>query len=176
MKKLLSVCLALLLAFGLCAAALAAEGDGAATGAYRVTPASDSDYKLTLIRMLPATGAEGEATFVEAPEDMIYVEAGQPYYFKIETTKGYEFDQTTRVRVYPEKTYYADVLTDTVDPEYGEVLTPDENGVYTIDAVNEDLVVTAANLQSTNLAGIKDFLLNMFNFFKDLLRWFFSLR
>lgn len=175
MKKALSLLLTALLVFGLCAAAFAASENGA-TAAYRVTAASDSDYKIELIRMIPATGADGEAAFAEAGEDMPYVEAGQPYYFKVETVGGYAFDQTTQIRVYPASSYYADLMNDTVDPEYGTALTPDENGVYTIDAVNEDLVVAAVNLQQGSLSWVKDFILDLLNFFKNLTRWLFGLR
>ena len=54
------------------------------------------------------------------------------------------------------------------------IMVPDKNGVYTIDAVNEDLYIYVANLETASLAGIKDFILNIFSFFRDLMKWFFG--
>ena len=131
-------------------------------------------YKAALVDF-DGTLADSMPWWLDLPRQTLIEEGGQ-FRFKIETLNGYQFDQTTRIKVFPAKTYYADVINDTVDAEYGVVLTPDEEGFYTIDRVNEDLVVEAFNLDAGSFPWLKTFLMDMFNFFKRLAQWFFGLR
>ena len=160
MKKIISVLLALTLLSGAFAAVAFAEEEIGYTADYTVTV---SDWNVSQVDLIPAEGFGTD------------VERGGSYQFTLEPVGGYTFDQTTVVKVLPAKSYGPDIVLTNLDANYGKVLTPDENGVYTIDCVEEDLIVAVYNLQRTNHAVIKDFLLDMFNFFLEFFRWFFGL-
>ncbi len=155
MKKLISVVLAVIIAFS-CLSVAALAADNGFTKAYIVTVAPDCAEKLAITSLT----------------DTNYVVEGGSFRFTVEAINGYVFDQTTVIKV-ANTHYEADVVLG-VDSEYGYVLNPDKNGVYTIDTVNEDLYIYVANLEQSSFAGLKDFLLNMFQFFRDLMKWFFG--
>ena len=160
MKKLLSVFLAALMLCGVFSAAVFAEDEIGYTPAYTVAVSGWN------------TG-EFEIVPVEGYQDV--VEAGADFKFTITTLNGFEFDQTTVVKVLPAKTYAPDLVLTNLDVGYGENLTPDENGVYTIDHVNEDLIIAAYNLESGSLPKVKNFVLDLLQFFLRLFQWFFGL-
>ncbi len=166
MKKIICVLLSALLLCSFAAFAAAAAGDGV-TGAYTVTVAEDSAGKFKIVPIV-----DGE----EVAEGKVYVKEGDSFRFKIEYLSEFSPDQTTRFRAFPAKTYYPDVVQDSVDPQYGVLLEPDADGVYTLDSVTEDIVIEAYNLNGGSFPWLKDFLLDMFNFFKRLMQWFFGLR
>lgn len=155
MKKLISVVLAVIIAFS-CLSVAALAADEGFTKSYIVTVAPDCAQKLAITSLT----------------DTNYVIEGGSFRFTVEAINGYVFDQTTVIKV-ANTHYEADVVLG-VDSEYGYVLNPDKNGVYTIDAVNEDLYIYVANLEQSSFADLKDFLLNMFQFFRDLMKWFFG--
>ena len=163
MKKLLSVFLAALLLIGSMSVIAYAEDDEEIgySASYTVSIASWNDGQVLVV---PAEGYGYE------------VERGQPYKFTLEPYNGYAFDQTTVVRVLPAKTYAPDLVLTNLDAGYGETLTPDADGVYTIDAVNEDLVVAVYNITKGSLPGVRNFLFDMFQFFLRLFQWFFGLK
>ena len=47
--------------------------------------------------------------------------------------------------------------------------------VGTFANVTEDIIVKIYNVQDENIGGVMDFLLSMFKFFENLIRWFFAL-
>ena len=167
MKKIIALLLAALCLFCLTAPAFAAGAEDGATGAYTVTVAENSYDKFKIV---PVTD-DGTQT-----DETIYVKEGESFRFRIEFLHAFDQDQTTRFKAYPAKRYYADVIRDSVDPEYGVVLKPDGDGVYTLDNVTEDIVIEAYNLDDGSFPWLKDFLFDMFNFFKRLFQWFFGLR
>ena len=155
MKKLISLVLAVIIAFS-CLSLTVSAADEGYTKTYVVNVAPDCAQKLEL------TSTSGSH----------YVVAGESFSFTVEAINGYVFDQTTVLKV-ANTHYEADVVLG-VESEYGYVITPDKNGVYTIEEVNEDLYIYVANLEQSSFADLKDFLLNMFNFFRDLMKWFFG--
>ena len=155
MKKLISLVLAVIIAFS-CLSLTVSAADEGYTKTYVVNVAPDCAQKLELIS---TSGSH-------------YVVAGESFSFTVEAINGYVFDQTTVLKV-ANTHYEADVVLG-VESEYGYVITPDKNGVYTIEEVNEDLYIYVANLEQSSFADLKDFLLNMFNFFRDLMKWFFG--
>ena len=161
MKKLLSVFLAALMLCGVFSVAVWAEDDASYTPVYSV---SVSGWNAGQIEITPAEGY-GE-----------YVEAGKDFKFTVTTVNGYAFDQTTVIKVLPARTYGPDFVLTNLDVGYDEVLTPDENGVYTVDRVAEDLIVVAYNLEHGSLPGVKDMVLNLLKFFLRLFQWFFGLK
>ena len=162
MKKIISVLLAALMLCGVFSAAAYAE-DGEEIG-------YTAEYTVHI-----AAWNEGQIILHPVDGDSYEVENGQSFRFTIETYNGYAFDQTTCVKIYPAKSYAPDMVLTNLDAGYGEIITPDEEGVYTIDAVEEDLVVAVFNLQSGNLPEIKNFLYDLFHFFLRLFQWFFGL-
>ncbi len=156
MKKLTSILLAVILAFScLAVIGFAAEKDGFLE-VFTVNPAPESESKIAVI------GVNGTN----------YVNKGETFRFKVETIGDYVFDQTTVLKV--ANTHYAADLVLRGETEYGYIIEPDMNGVYTIENIEEDLYIYACNLETESFAGIKDFLLNMFNFFLNLMKWFFG--
>ena len=155
MKKLISLVLAVIIAFS-CLSLTVSAADEGYTKTYVVNVAPACAEKLELVS---TSGSH-------------YVVAGESFSFRVEAINGYVFDQTTVIKV-ANTHYEADVVLG-VESEYGYVITPDKNGVYTIEEVNEDLYIYVANLEQSSFADLKDFLLNMFNFFRDLMKWFFG--
>ena len=101
-----------------------------------------------------------------------YVIEGGTFQFTAEAVNGHAFDQTTVLKV-ANTHYEADVVLG-VESEYGYIIEPDKDGVYTIENVQEDLYIYVANLEKESLATLKDFLFNMMKFFRDLMKWFFG--
>lgn len=160
MKKIISVLLAALLLCGVFAVAAFAEDEIGYTAVYTV---GISEWNEGQVLLTPAEGYGAE------------VEKGASYKFTLEAYNGYKFDKTTVVKILPAKSYGPDIVLTNLDAGYGEIITPDEKGVYTIDNVEEDVVVAVYNLQNGNLPEIKDFLYDMFHFFLQLFQWFFGL-
>lgn len=161
------------------------------TKAHAITVAEDSAKKIRITPVKYPLELDEEGFPVTI--DGSYVADGEDYHFIITTIGGNAFDQTTKVRAYPtsryldiiegvdfefiEKTPDGKIVDKPYDPVSGYgVLSPDKDGVYTITSVNQDLTISTANLQSKSIAGVKDFLLNFFQFFINWMRWFFGLR
>lgn len=159
--------------------------------AHTVTVAEDSAKKIKIIpvKYPLEIGEDGMPVAIDGS----YVADGEDYHFIITTIGGNAFDQSTKVRAYPtsryidiiegkdfefiDKTPDGKVIDKAYDPIAGYgVLSPDKDGVYTITAVNQDLTISTANLQTKSIAGVKDFLLNFFQFFINWMKWFFGLR
>jgi hypothetical protein len=156
MKKLTSIVLAVIIAFScFTLIGFAAEGDNY-TNSYCVSVAPDCQDKLAIISV-SGTG---------------YVVEGGTFKFTVEAVNGYVFDQTTVIK-FANTHYEADVIMG-VESEYGYIIEPDENGVYTIENVKEDLYIYVCNLEKASFADLKDFLFNMFNFFLNFIKWFFG--
>ena len=156
MKKLLAVILAVITVFScLSVVAFAADGDGY-TNSYSVMVAPDCAEKLAL------TSLSG----------VNYVVEGGTFKFTVEAINGYTFDQTTVLKV-ANVDYYVDVMTNK-ENDYGYILEPDADGVYTIENITEDMYVYVANLEKKSFATLKDFLMNMMYFFLNLMKWFFG--
>lgn len=162
MKKIISVLLAALMLCGAFSAVSFAADDEEIgyTAAYTISIADWNDGEVELI---PEEGYTAD------------VQKGNDFRFRLETYNGYNFDKTTVVKVLPAKTYAPDLVLTNLDAGYGVNLTPDENGVYTIDSVDEDLVIVVYNLQKGNLPEVKNFLYDLFHFFLRLFQWFFGL-
>ena len=157
MKKLLAIILAAVTAFS-CLSLVAFAADGAYTDSYFVAVAPDCERKLAITSL----------------SDTNYVVEGGTFKFTAEPVNGYVFDQTTVLKV-ANTHYEADVVLG-VESEYGYIIYPDADGVYTIENVEEDLYIYVANLEKASFADLKDFLLNMFNFFLNTIKWFFGIR
>ncbi len=157
MKKFLAVILAALTVFFCMAPAVFAAEDDPYTKSFFVNVAPDCQEKLAI------TSLSGSN----------YVIEGGTFQFTAEAVNGYVFDQTTVLKV-ANTHYEADVVLG-VESEYGYIIYPDADGVYTIENVEEDLYIYVANLEKASFADLKDFLLNMFNFFLNLMKWFFGL-
>lgn len=156
MKKLISVVLAVIIALSCCSLmAFAAEGDNF-TNSYFVAVAPACEEKLAITSV---TGTN-------------YVIEGGTFQFTAEAINGHVFDQTTVLKV-ANTHYEADVVLG-VESEYGYIIEPDAEGVYTIENVQEDLYIYVANLEKASFADLKDFLMNMMNFFLNLMKWFFG--
>lgn len=156
MKKLISVILAVIIAFSCCSLMVfAAEGDSF-TNSYFVAVAPACEEKLAI------TSVSGTN----------YVVEGGTFSFTAEAVNGHAFDQTTVLKV-ANTHYEADVVLG-VESEYGYIIEPDKDGVYTIENVQEDLYIYVANLEKESFATLKDFLMDMFNFFLNLMKWFFG--
>lgn len=156
MKKLISVILAVIIAFSCCSLMVfAAEGDNF-TNSYFVNVAPACAEKLAI------TSVSGTN----------YVIEGGTFQFTAEAINGHAFDQTTVLKV-ANTHYEADVVLG-VESEYGYIIEPDKDGVYTIENVREDLYIYAANLEKESFSTLKDFLFNMMKFFRDLMKWFFG--
>ena len=156
MKKLISVVLAVIIALSCCSLmAFAAEGDNF-TNSYFVSVAPACEEKLAI------TSVSGTN----------YVIEGGTFQFTAEAINGHVFDQTTVLKV-ANTHYEADVVLG-VESEYGYIIEPDAEGVYTIENVQEDLYIYVANLEKASFADLKDFLMNMMNFFLNLMKWFFG--
>ncbi len=162
MKKLISILLAVMVVFScLGAVCYAAEEDDVVTdGSFEelfiVDVAPESKSKITVI------GVDGTN----------YVKKGESFRFKIEVVDDYVFDQTTVLKV--ANTHYAADLVIKGEAPDSYIVEPDANGVYTVENVEEDLYIYACNLETASFADLKDFLLNMFNFFLNLMKWFFG--
>ena len=156
MKKVLAIILAVITTFS--ALSIVAFANDAFTESYSVTVAPDCSSKLAITSL---TGSS-------------YVVEGGTFKFTAEAVNGYVFDQTTVLKV-ANTHYEADVVLG-VESEYGYIIYPDKDGVYTIENVEEDLYIYVANLEKAAFADLKDFFLNMFNFFLDLMKWFFGIR
>lgn len=157
MKKLLAVVLAVITAFS-CFALVAFAADDSYTNSYFVAVAPECEEKLA-IHSLSGTS---------------YVIEGGTFQFTAEAVNGHVFDQTTVLKV-ANTHYEADVVLG-VESEYGYIIYPDADGVYTIENVEEDLYIYVANLEKASFAGLKDFLMNMFYFFLNAMKWFFGIR
>ena len=156
MKKSISVVLAVIIALSCCSLmAFAAEGDNF-TNSYFVSVAPDCEEKLAI------TSVSGTN----------YVIEGGTFQFTAEAINGHVFDQTTVLKV--ANTHYAADVVLGVESEYGYIIEPDKDGVYTIENVEEDLYIYVANLEKESFATLKDFLMNMMNFFLNLMKWFFG--
>ena len=156
MKKLVSVILAVIIALSCCSLiGFAAEGDSY-TKSYFVIVAPDCQEKLEITSL---SGSE-------------YVIEGGTFQFTAEAVNGHVFDQTTVLKV--ANTHYEMDVVLGVDSEYGYIIEPDADGVYTIENVQEDLYIYVANLEKESFASLKDFLFNMMNFFLNLMKWFFG--
>lgn len=156
MKKFLAVLLAVITALS-CFAFVASAADDAYTKSFFVSVAPECEEKLA-ITSLSGTN---------------YVIEGGTFQFTAEAVNGYVFDQTTVLKV-ANTHYSADVILG-VESEYGYIIEPDADGVYTIENVSEDLYIYVANLEKAQMADLKDFLMNMFYFFLNLMKWFFGL-
>lgn len=157
MKKLLAVLLSAVMMFScISVMAVAAEGDSY-TKSYFVSVAPECQEKLAL------TSLSGTN----------YVIEGGTFQFTVEAINGYVFDQTTVLKV-ANTHYEADVVLG-VESEYGYIISPDADGVYTIENIEEDIYIYVANLEKASFADLKDFLMNMFYFFLNLMKWFFGL-
>lgn len=156
MKKLISVVLAVLCALSCLTLVGFAAEDGNFTDSYLVTVAPACQEKLAI------TSVSGTN----------YVIEGGTFRFTAEAVNGHVFDQTTVLKV-ANTHYEADVVLG-VESEYGYIIEPDKDGVYTIENVEEDLYIYVANLEKASFADLKDFLMNMMNFFLNLMKWFFG--
>ena len=157
MKKILAVVLAVITVFS-CFAIVSFAADDSYTNSYFVAVAPECEEKLA-IHSLSGTS---------------YVIEGGTFKFTAEAVNGHVFDQTTVLKV-ANTHYEADVVLG-VESEYGYIIYPDADGVYTIENVEEDLYIYAANLEKASFAGLKDFLMNMFYFFLNAMKWFFGIR
>lgn len=157
MKKVLAIVLAVITVFSCFALAVSAS-DEVFTKSYFVSVAPDCQSKLAI------TSVSGTN----------YVAEGESFKFTAEAVNGHVFDQTTVLKV-ANTHYEADVVMG-VESEYGYIIEPDANGVYTIDEVKEDLYIYVCNLEKASFADLKDFLLNMFNFFVNAIKWFFGIK
>ncbi len=157
MKKILAVVLAVITVFS-CFAIVSFAADDSYTNSYFVAVAPECEEKLA-IHSLSGTS---------------YVIEGGTFQFTAEAVNGHVFDQTTVLKV-ANTHYEADVVLG-VESEYGYIIYPDADGVYTIENVEEDLYIYAANLEKASFAGLKDFLMNMFYFFLNAMKWFFGIR
>ena len=158
MKKIVSILLVVILAFSCLAVigAAAEENDGSFAEICSVMAAPESSEKIRVV------GVDGSN----------YVKKGESFSFKIEILDDYVIDQTTVFKV--ANTHYAADLVLKGEKEYGYVIEPDANGVYTIENVEKDLYIYACNLEAESFASLKDFLFNMMNFFLNLMKWFFG--
>ena len=157
MKRILAIILCAVTLFSALSLVVFAA-DGSFTNSYSVNVAPDCESKLAI------TSLSGSN----------YVIEGGTFKFTAAPVGSYVFDQTTVLKVANTR-YEADVVTG-VESEYGYIIEPDADGVYTIENVEEDLYIYVANLEKASFADLKDFLLNMFNFFLDLMKWFFGLK
>ncbi len=157
MKKILAVVLAVITVFS-CFAIVSFAADDSYTNSYFVAVAPECEEKLA-IHSLSGTS---------------YVIEGGTFQFTAEAVNGHVFDQTTVLKV-ANTHYEADVVLG-VESEYGYIIYPDADGVYTIENVEEDLYIYVANLEKASFAGLKDFLMNMFYFFLNAMKWFFGIR
>ena len=168
MKKFLSCFLAVILAFSCLGIIVYAGNDGANsndqyTKSYFVDVAPN--FK-SAIRIKSTTGTN-------------YVKAGESFSFTIEVSGRYRFDQTTVVKyanTHKQPDMVKDMDDDAGNYDNGTIIYPDSNGVYTIPEVNEDLYNYTGLLNKKNISDVKDFLINLFAFFRDLMMWFFGLR
>lgn len=157
MKKILAIVLAVITVFS-CFSFAVFAADDVYTKSYFVSVAPDCQDRLAL------TSVSGTN----------YVIEGGTFKFTVEAVNGYVFDQTTVLKV-ANTHYEVDVILG-VESEYGYIIEPDANGVYTIENVSEDLYIYVANLEKASFADLKDFLMNMFYFFVDVIKWFFGLK
>lgn len=168
MKKVLSVflaCLMLVSVFGCIALA-----DDAYKKTFAISLDEETSVRMTVIPVKYPVEKNEDGTFVT--EDSYYAAEGSNFYFVVVTNGSYAFDQTTVLKAYPES-IYVDIIKGREEP--GIALVPDADGVYCLENVTEDMIITAYNLQDKSVAGIKDFLLNFGNFFINLINWFFGL-
>ena len=156
MKKLVSVVLAVIIALSCCSLIGFAAEDNNYTKSYFVIVAPDCQEKLAITSL---SGSE-------------YVIEGGTFQFTADAINGHVFDQTTVLKV--ANTHYEMDVVLGVDSEYGYIIEPDAEGVYTIENVEEDLYIYVANLEKESFASLKDFLFNMMNFFLNLMKWFFG--
>ncbi len=156
MKKILAIILAVITAFS-CLGLAAFAADDNYTNSYFVAVAPDCQDRLAI------TSLSGSS----------YVIEGGTFQFTAEAVNGYMFDQTTVLKV-ANTHYEADVILG-VESEYGYIIYPDADGVYTIENIEEDLYIYAANLEKAQMADLKDFLMNIFYFFLNLMKWFFGI-
>lgn len=157
MKKILAIVLAVITVFS-CLSLAAFAADDNYTKSYFVSVAPDCQDKLA----------------IHSLSDSDYVIEGGTFQFTAEAVNGHVFDQTTVLKV-ANTHYEADVVLG-VDSEYGYIIYPDANGVYTIENIEEDLYIYAANLEKASFADLKDFLMNMFYFFLNAMKWFFGIK
>lgn len=156
MKKTIAVILAVLAVFS-CLSLTAAAADSY-TKSYFVAVAPDCEDRLQITSL----------------SDSNYVIEGGTFKFTAEAVNGYMFDQTTVLKV-ANTSYTVDMILGE-ESEYGYIIYPDADGVYTIENVSEDLYIYAANLDKASFADLKDFLMNMFYFFLNLMKWFFGIK
>lgn len=100
-----------------------------------------------------------------------YARDGRDFVFALAAVGSYRFDQTTCIKTFPAG-YETQILQGEI---LGETLDPDADMLYTIPAVSCDTVIQAYNIQPDSISNVKDFLMNMGKFFRDLIIWFFGL-
>ena len=157
MKKIISVLLAAVMLFGMCAViALADEGEGYVP-VYTVRVDSATEGKVAIVN-------------VEDPNSNT-VNKGRSFFFTLQYQKGYSPDGTVVVKAYP-ASYLPDLVVTYEDSTEMITLEPDANGVYCIPNVQEDYYVRVFNVTETQFSSLKDMLINFFNaiitFFKNI--------
>lgn len=187
MKKFLSCFIALLMIIS--GFAVMASAADSYTKAHAITVAEESAKKIQLIPVEFPVEKDENGNPVFVPLDTSYVADGSDFHFILVCKGQYAFDQTTRVKVFPTSKYldiiegveYEDYSTETNDQVkyktstgYG-IIEPDADGVYTIPAVAQDSCIYLYNYQEESIASVKDFLLNFYRFFLQLINWFFGL-
>ena len=200
MKKFISCFLALIMIFGCFSLCAAADGY---TKAFLITVEEDSAKKIRLVPVeceadpsaafgySPVYNEDGTAKIRTDSEGKTntYVEDGKPFFFYYETLSDNKADYTTRLRAFP-ASHYLDIVEgadfddaeiyDSEEDTYGilEALGTDsaKHDIFVIPAVKEDKVVGVYNMQSKSIASVKETLLEGFQFFIELIKWFFGLR
>ena len=109
---------------------------------------------------------------VESLSGENYVIPGESYKFTVSAINGYVLGKTTVIKV-ANVNLPVDVIMGK-ETEFAYIITPDRDGVYTIENVQEDLYVYAANIQTETLSTVMDFVYGILKFFKDILQWFFG--
>lgn len=188
MKKTLAVVIsAVMILMCLVPAAFASDSY---KNAYSVTVVEKSADKINIFQITDSFKEGGLAAPVKDTVNGNNVIEGAEFNFLIECKGSFQFDGTVVVKAFP-STYYLDMIksVDETDESEGLVLEPyaykykdnpaDEKeevktaDIYTIPAVNEDMVIVVYNMTKKGTASVKDFLLNMFNFFLNWIKWFF---
>lgn len=183
MKKILSCLLAVIMAFSCLGIAVYAADtvNDNYTKSYFVDVAPNFRSMIRIRKYDPEQGVpdKSDPDYVDPGYVVYYVKPGEKFQFTLEVGGGYRMDQSTVVK-YANTHKQADMITHMDDQngnyDNGTIIYPDANGVYTIPEVNEDIYVYTGLLNKRNISDVKDFLMNLFGFFRDLLLWFFGVR
>ncbi len=174
MKKLICVLLSVIMAFGMLTVCA-----GAAENIIPVHYVCLDENAVGYVLIPLNEDGKYNSTYTEEDDDvengLFYIPDGGTIRFVVEYVDGYDKNFMVTVRYIATNRFVGSFNGDPALAENASVLlTPDENGVYTISNITEPVTVTVYNVQKQSLSSIVDFIKELIAFLTDLLMKFFG--